>query len=64
MLNWLIEYAGGSLNVHGMIMRDTYSVFLTRLKTNHLNFNKFRLKLLNNNLNSNNLLQVVIYYIN
>ncbi|EEY5013600.1 hypothetical protein DFX61_23035 [Escherichia coli] len=24
LLNWQIEYAGGSLNVNGTIMRDTY----------------------------------------
>ncbi|MBS8914481.1 hypothetical protein KEP63_24520, partial [Escherichia coli] len=26
LLNWQIEYAGGSLNVNGTIMRDTYNI--------------------------------------
>lgn len=27
LLSWQIEYAGGSLNVNGTIMRDTYTFF-------------------------------------
>ncbi|TGF61594.1 hypothetical protein DAH37_20465 [Escherichia coli] len=42
LLNWQIEYAGGSLNVNGPIMRDTYtfclwsrSFIFNCMRTNH-----------------------------
>ncbi|EBS0704516.1 hypothetical protein DTG72_22630 [Salmonella enterica subsp. enterica serovar Brunei] len=34
LLCWQIDYAGGSLNVNGTIMRDTY-ILLLRLRTAH-----------------------------
>ncbi|EDQ8645478.1 hypothetical protein GQ845_003267, partial [Salmonella enterica subsp. enterica] len=33
LLRWQIDYAGGSLNVNGTIMRDTYS-------TNHKSYSE------------------------